>query len=73
MEDSAKIITTKTSLATLEIMKLAYYITTLLPSLALCSLTETVAILINNADAIVSSIDACVNERVSAYYQENQV
>lgn len=71
MQCSVINLTTKTAQATVDITKLASYITTFLPSLALCSSIGTIATLTDNADAIVSSVEACINERLNAYY-ENQ-
>nr|XP_050867116.1 uncharacterized protein LOC127071641 [Vespula vulgaris] len=61
-------ISTKLPIAIVDVTKMASLVSTLFPSLALCSAASTVAVFSNEATVVVSSIEACVNERVSAYY-----
>lgn len=61
-------ISTKIPIAIVDVTKMASLVSTLFPSLALCSAASTVAVFLNEANVVVSSIEACVNERASAYY-----
>ncbi|XP_046837178.1 uncharacterized protein LOC124432328 [Vespa crabro] len=50
-----------------DLMKITSSISMLPASLGLCSTTNTVRVSLNEVDAVLSSIEACVNEKISAF------
>ncbi|KAK2583101.1 hypothetical protein KPH14_009128 [Odynerus spinipes] len=69
MKDATLAVTRKIPDVVINITKMGYLISTLIPSLSLCSATASIGVLIDEANAVMSSVEACVNEKIGDHFQ----
>ncbi|XP_035724866.1 uncharacterized protein LOC118442809 [Vespa mandarinia] len=50
-----------------DLMKIVSSISMLLPSLNLCTTTSTIGVVLDQIDAVLSPMEACINEKISAF------
>lgn len=69
MKDATVAVTKKIPEVIVNITKMGYLVGTLIPSLSLCSATASIAVLVDQVNAVMSSVEGCVNEKLSGHFQ----